>query len=995
MNLDWNIPLSSQDTLVVKQVFEMVHATVIEEYCEQVLLKQEQDENILCNADQNVNVGINLNASAWHHNEEAGDNLIVALNFLDTAYTCLNCEVVFQSLMMPVEVNVDANVDANINANINVSHHDETQIESECTIIEALLFLVTKEEDGKSFSDGSWNKVQQLALSVLTKAMLCAEYIQMYSSSMSILPEDGVDSLFGVGMGLGLEHYRMRSGMGEMYRQVMLVLETDVMSNDDCYEAEKSYFRLSCMGMLALLHRTNFIDVSTFTFQGQEQIQNQVMKNLHNAVEGFEKQLTMSQTTRFKNDTSNMALSVLALVQYKHSMETEQKIEVKDSTLEHTLNRVFECNSKELHAGATHVIIHLCISKNNCLRRFTKTQPFGKICAKGFQSLFIFNDSWRNFRELSFALVHLNTSFGSSLRKAINTLIKNESESYLFNLVKMLLHSTTTRSLSLATPALLLLKSLMLQSTVNGQWQLRDDLARTTWKVLFEDSTLIKSFAQQLQAKSDDGDALQLQMMLDMLNFLHDNGRFGSKSSIAIEDVTPTLVKIVKGSGASKDTPDAVRYSLQVSAATTLSCLFMHTKGDNSATIKRTIQGFALNSPNENIYSQGSVNVPDGGFEYALCQSLSRDLLRRALSLQSMLPLIIGEDSVDVASILFSSKVDISAANNALRERVERQAKELQIVCMQKEKLGTERDALSKQYSKSKHSTDRELRHRLAAARIDAMDIAAANEDEHNHITEELDKLQQDLGTANKKAEMAVQDADQDRLVADKKLKEYKCRLADLDKQLGASEQKLDRYKHEYLEKESSLDGVLSQLNKTQLKLDKIKAENAVYVHENGDVKGRLEESLGQLISLTLIYNTKEKEFGSERNILIDKLRLAKSDMEQEGAERHRIEDKYSFLKEKYQVVKQKYQNEVRRREEERTSRHENERTEQKKQREEEKSKRTLDGRRPMGNLDFMNSFHDTSLRSEKSGMKSMSSRNIIGKQGGSKKKSSFRIIAK
>jgi hypothetical protein len=117
--------------------------------------------------------------------------------------------------------------------------------------------------------------------------------------------------------------------------------------------------------------------------------------------------------------------------------------------------------------------------------------------------------------------------------------------------------------------------------------------------------------------------------------------------------------------------------------------------------------------------------------------------------------------------------------------------------------------------------------------------------------------------------------------------------------------------------------------------------------------------------------------------------------MEQEGAERHRIEDKYSFLKEKYQVVKQKYQNEVRRREEERTSRHENERTEQKKQREEEKSKRTLDGRRPMGNLDFMNSFHDTSLRSEKSGMKSMSSRNIIGKQGGSKKKSSFRIIAK
>ena len=957
----------------------MVHSTVIEEYCEQVLLKQEQDENK--NADE---MRINLNASTWNHNEEAGDNLIVALNFLDTAYACLDCEVVFQSLMIPVEVAM--------NMNANGGFHNEDEKESEVTIVEALLYLVTKEEDAESLSLGQWTKVRQLALSILTKAMLCAEFIQKYSSSMSILPEDGVDSLFGVGMGLGLEHYQMRSRIEEMYRQIMHILEIDTMTSDVCDEAEGS-FRLACMGMLALLHRTNFMDIATLTFQRHEEMQIQVMKNLGNAVQEFERQLTTSQqASRFKHDTSYMALSILALVQSKHSMEAEQNIEINDSSLEQILKKAFECNSNELHAGATHVIIHLCISKHNCLRRFTKTQPFERICAQGIQSLFISNDSWRSFREIVFVLVHLNASFGSPLRKAINTLVKNESDSYLLNIVRMLCNSTTSRSMSLTTPALLLLKSLMLQSTVNGQWQLRDELARKSWKVLFDNPTIIKSFARQVEGKSEKGDALQLQMMLDVLNFLYSNGQCGRDCSRSIEDVMPILGKIVKGLDTLMDTPEAVRCSLQVSAATTLSHLYMHIKGDSNAAYKRTIQRFASNSLNGKNHSfRGSMNAPlSGGFEFALSHSTSRDLLRRALNLQSMLPLIIGEDAFDAASILFSSTADRTATNNALRERVERQAKEVETVRVQKQKVEMERDALSNQCSKSKLSADRELRNRLAAARADAMDIAAANEGEQKQMGEELSRLQQDLGTANKKAEMAFRDAEQDRLAADKKIKEYKSHMADLEERLRASEHKLNRYKHECLEKESSLDDALSRLNETSSKLERVKDENEIVCRDNDDVKGRLEDSLGQLISLTHIYNAKEKEFGSERKILCDKLRLAKADIEQEGAGRHRIEDKYSLLKEKYQALKQKYESEVRRREEE-IMRHESERKEHRKRREEEKSIRRQDGRRPMGNLEFMNSFHDTSIRSERSGMKSATSRHDISKRD-SKHKSSFRI---
>ena len=997
MNLDYNIQIQSNSEIekLIRQVLDTVQTTVIEEYCEQEEamleqeLEQEQDADVSTTSIPNVR--INLNSSTWNNNEEAGDNLIAALSFLDTAYACLDCEIVFHSLMVPVQVAVNYQDDNN-----------------QRTIVEALLYFVAKEERGNSqshsSSSGQWDKVQQLALSVLTKAMLCAEYIQKYSSSMSILPEDGVDSLFGVGMGLGLDHYRMRNRIEVLYRRMLNVLAKEHLINDtDAYGEEAGgHFRMSCMGMLALLYRTKLMDVARIVMMdGHEEIQKRVVEKLHNATQGIDDHLIdkngrMDQRSKSKpnNVTSFMALSLLTLIQSVHLVDVEGKESpvINDSTLETLLKRVLESQGGAMHAGATHVLIHLCTTKDVCLRRFTNTRQFENIAALGFHSMLTSDDVWRRFREKAFAFVHLNSSFASPLRKTINAFIKNEDEAYLSNLLGVLLNSASRHSLSLMTPALLLFKSLMVQSTLNGQWQLRDNLARKSWKVVIKNSSLVKAFVGQIQTKYEKGSTLKVQLMLDALNFMQTDAQFKSECSNVIEDAIEILTSTAKGSDSSESTPDAVRYSLQVSAATSLSHLYMSAHGDKKSALQSILQRFATNSLDaRNDSTGGSMNLTEGALEYSLCQAPSRDLLRRALNLQSMLPCIIGGDSFDTTCILFSSALKIRATNDVLRKCVERKEGEFETMRMQNNKLAAERDFLSDKCLKSKLCSDRELRIKLAAASADAMDMAQANEEEKKDMTNEMSRLQNDLNTVRREADTVLKDFAQEKLDVGNKLKQSHTQITALEERLGDSEIKLERYKHQCLEKESRLEDALSDIKEMKSQLDRIKNENEIISRENGDVKMRLEASLAQLISLTHIYTAKEKEFGSERSTLIDKLRLAKSDIEVEIAERHRVENKYSTAKDKYQTLKQRYEHEVRRREEE-IVQHENERKEQKKRREEEKSKRRQDGRRPMGTLDFMNSIHDTSMRSERGGAKSATERHDTSNRE-SRKKGSFRII--
>ena len=997
MNLDNNIEIHSNSEIekLIRQVLDTVQTTVIEEYCEQeqAMLEQEQEQEQEHDADVSAtsipNVRINLNASTWNNNEEAGDNLIAALSFLDTAYACLDCEIVFHSLMVPVQIDENCQDDNN-----------------QRTIVEALLYFVAKEEkvnsQSHSSSSGQWDKVQQLALSVLTKAMLCAEYILKYSSSMSILPEDGVDSLFGVGMGLELDHYRMQNRIEVLYRKILNVLAKKHTSNDnDAYGEEAGgNFRMSCMGLLALLYRTKLMDAGRIVMMnGHEEIQKRVVESLHSATQGIDDHLTdesgrMHQRSKPNHGTSFMALSLLTLIQSVQSVDVEGKEApvINDSTLEKLLKRVMECQGGAMHAGATHVLIHLCITKDACLWRFTKTRQFENIAALGLHSMLTSDDAWRRFREKAFAFVHMNSSFASPLRKAINALIKNEDEAYLTKILEVLLNSPTRHSLSLMTPALLLFKSLMVQSTLNGQWRLRDNLATKSWKVVIENSNLVKAFAGQMQIKIEKGSALQVQMMLDVLTFMQTDAQFNSECSNVVEDAIEILTNIVKGSDSSESTPDAVRYSLLVSAATSLSHLYMSAHGDKKSNLQLILQRFATDSLDERSNSTGeSMNSTAGAFEYSLCQASSRDLLRRALNLQSMLPCIIGGDSFDATCILFSSALNRTATNDVLRERVERKEGELETMRIQKKKLAAERDFLSNKCSKSKLCSDKELRKRLAAASADAMDMAHVNDEERKEMTNEMSRLQNDLDTVRREAETALRDFAQERLDIGHKLKQCNTQIAALEERLGDSEIKLERYKHKCLEKESRLEDALSDMKEMKSRLDMIKNENEIISRDNGDVKERLEECLAQLISLAHIYNAKEKEFCSERSTLIDKLRLAKSDIEVEVAERHRVEDKYSTAKEKYQTLKQRYENEVRRREEERVQ-HENERKEQKKRREEEKSKRRQDGRKPMGTLEFMNSIHDTSMRSERGVAKSATDRHDTSNRE-SRKKNSFRIV--
>ena len=551
---------------------------------------------------------------------------------------------------------------------------------------------------------------------------------------------------------------------------------------------------------------------------------------------------------------------------------------------------------------------------------------------------------------------------------------------------------------------------------------MKDELASNSWKVI--DHALLKGLTSRfLQSQGGKREPYSRSVALDMFNFLCSNAEFCEDSNNCVgDDGVAGLVQMMKDNRGIKDAYDHLQIGSQLSAATLLSQLCIHDKEGSTRTapIQRLLSRFATNTLVDGMNSPGE-SSQQGVLAYAVNQSVSRDLTRRALNLQSILSFVQGEDSSNMSSAIFESAIGHQTSNFSLAERLARQEEQMELLNNQCRQLTKERDRLSSKLTTSTLSFERELRRKLAVERADAMDMAQVQAEEKREMAQQVTRLEEKLSDEKGKLDRALEEAEEHKVASRQMICDYKNRVSVLEEHLDSKEQKLKESKKQTLDKEDRLVDAASRLEQTKSELNTASRLKHDLAEENECTKQRLEESLQQVISVAQIYEAKDNEFSTERQSLMEKHRVAEDGIEEEIVRRRRMEGKYLLLKEKYQGLKEKHEKELRRRDdenrEEETRRRDGEKREEEMRRRDEENKRTeartrrdddrnsqrrSDKRRPMGTLEFMNSvnsLHDTSMRSERNASRKENDDDTSNRKStrpdsrSGRQKSSFRII--
>jgi myosin heavy subunit len=386
------------------------------------------------------------------------------------------------------------------------------------------------------------------------------------------------------------------------------------------------------------------------------------------------------------------------------------------------------------------------------------------------------------------------------------------------------------------------------------------------------------------------------------------------------------------------------------------------------------------------------------------------------LNLQEKLGAVRGdEDCRDLASTIFEEKITTAKESLIFTVRLAKQQEELNTMNNQCRVLEKVRNELSDKLARSTSAFQRELKQKVSIARADAMDMAQAQVDEKTKLSKLVESIQEELSNEQERFARAKRDAEAEKMALGKMNEDLKSRIETLEKQVKSNDAKLGKSIEECEKKDAKLMEISSSLEEAKLVAKATKEQNDTLIEEHHSGNQKLEESLTQLISMVEIHSSKEKEDQHERQKLMDAQSAVKDALDEETKRRRRAEGKYSQLKDKYIQSKEKHDNELKRRDEDERRREEKLREEAKRRHDDERrrkerkqrsegeksTKRRNDGRKPMGTLEFMNSFHDTSIRSDRtsSGKHNdnySSNRNKETSRGGhrsSGKRSGFRIV--
>ena len=212
------------------------------------------------------------------------ETVIAALEFLSTAYGCLECDMIFSSLKEVIDcqgIGADCNSNNGAMAGrkwtiIDAIFHfilcepvsrqsDKNRSDNFFDKDDEFLFEEERSEKLKDRSKFGSSRTQLLALTALTKAMLNAEYIQRYCSSLTVPPDQGIDSLLGEGLGLRMDE--RKADLEQIVNEIVsfLTRESDENKNDCHYESrvcdgnirfQESLPELLSLSFLGVLLRT-------------------------------------------------------------------------------------------------------------------------------------------------------------------------------------------------------------------------------------------------------------------------------------------------------------------------------------------------------------------------------------------------------------------------------------------------------------------------------------------------------------------------------------------------------------------------------------------------------------------------------------------------------------------------------------------------------------------------------------------------------------------
>jgi hypothetical protein len=367
--------------------------------------------------------------------------------------------------------------------------------------------------------------------------------------------------------------------------------------------------------------------------------------------------------------------------------------------------------------------------------------------------------------------------------------------------------------------------------------------------------------------------------------------------------------------------------------------------------------------------------------DYAINQSGSRELTRRALKFQSVLTSLINHNDDFLTCAIFTiarekESLELQSTRNLMRYKAK-----LEKLSRHCENIAIDRDNLEYELTNKDAFYKKQINHVKQQSIANAVEHIEILAEEKLILQHKLDSTTKELSESNSEIKR-VRDQKQEReRVLEGSLEQLNLSNQGLKDQISEAERIIYSKNEDIGMKENILNRHEANINDLLMQAEETEQEKSLMNARNDELqcmlnegKKKLEDSLTKLISLAKVHIMSEKNNKNEIEKLEGKVEIA----ERRGIE---VMTKYKTLKEMYRSAGDK------------VYRLSNQLQKAKSEIESFSSKK----RQPMGTLAFMNSMHDNSMRydgKEKSSKDySTSINNTRTKASRIKKSSSYRIV--
>jgi predicted nucleic acid-binding Zn-ribbon protein len=413
------------------------------------------------------------------------------------------------------------------------------------------------------------------------------------------------------------------------------------------------------------------------------------------------------------------------------------------------------------------------------------------------------------------------------------------------------------------------------------------------------------------------------------------------------------------------DDSTSMFYGLQLGAAWILGQLCTYTDHSDQphetlpkmkSTLCRILKRFESNTLSSEGVHVGE-KTKDGVIEFAVNQSSSRDLTRRALNFQSIL-LSFGSNSGScMTSTIFGSSCKKASLLNQSSEHFTRYQEQLERLTEQCVIITRERDTLEQELMNKDAFFKQQVDRAKLQSKVDALEHAENLLEEKGALHNKCMHFEEELSNASLEIKRLTYEGVQRENALNAEVDECNRKIRQLEDQLKKAQNKIIAKNEEIERREERLAQADIALKEKQEKLDK-ETKDKLSLSKNHNelknshinVKEKLEDALSKLISFANIYVALEKNSDGERK----ELEQMTEDAQTKESE---VRAKYQRLKEMYRGAEDKIRNLSLKLEKAKSSAS-------------HASKRRIDSntsnrRQPMGTLAFMNSLHDNSTRTE------------------------------